>query len=152
MIISNNCTSNSINGIYILSGNNNTINENVCMENGYYGIHMWYAENNELSDNLCNENGEGIYLQESNSNKMTDYECKFNSRYGIRLFESHYNEILRNNCNRNEMKGILIDCTRISEILNELGNQTGYWNKTTPDVMKRKMDENFVFKIHKNLL
>ncbi len=56
------------------------------------------------------------------------------------------------NFDEDMMKGVLIDSSRISDILNELGNQTGYWKKTTSDVMERKMDEDFVFKIHKNLL
>ena len=108
-IVEKNTVGNNVNnGIYIIKGDDHTIDDNICSNNAKNGICITYSEKHTITNNTCSNN-------ENN---------------GIYFFNSDKNTVLNNEANGNGVSGIaLSDCDRNSQWNNELSSNTFSNNK-----------------------
>ncbi|MCD4735087.1 MAG: right-handed parallel beta-helix repeat-containing protein, partial [Bacteroidales bacterium] len=107
--VSNNIFKNNYEGIYLTSGSNNKITNNIMTENAHAGIFIYNSDHNFISgDSIINNVYDGIYLRDgSEYNKITNNYISFNGRFGLSFRRNcSYNEILGNTINNNIQDGI----------------------------------------------
>ncbi|MFW9787566.1 MAG: Ig-like domain-containing protein [Candidatus Thorarchaeota archaeon] len=104
------CNYNTYPGIFLESRDPETpstfniINNNTCNYNGYYGIAISRSDQNTIYNNTCNGNGNsGIALNLSDQNNIHDNTCNANYYEGIELYYSHSNLVANNTCNYNNI-------------------------------------------------
>ena len=100
----NNCSDNTINGIYLDSSDGNTVINNDC-SNNQVGIKFSRAHENTVEDNICYANDYGIDIISSINNMLINNNCSSNT-FGIALYKSTKNKIEKNSCSNNLKSGI----------------------------------------------
>ncbi len=123
----NTCNSNTnSNGILVsISSNNNTIAHNNCSWNTLDGIWCAQSDYNRIKNNgFSDNNRDGIRLHITSNNTVENNTCNSNIRDGIRLTGySNNNTIENNTCNSNTMEGINLSYSEDNEIIdNDISN------------------------------
>ena len=126
--ISDNTVSNCSNGIFLLSADNNTV-ENVCgnkiinitcRNTTFYGIRIENAIETELRNNTCEDNGlSGIRLESSSNNTIVENICD------LYLRDSSWNLIANNTC-RGVIQVIQLEDSSHNTILNNTCGVNGF--------------------------
>jgi parallel beta-helix repeat protein len=118
-LISNNCSSNGNDGIYLgESSNNNTLVSNRGFWNVYNGIDVVSSRDNMLVSNTWSSNGyHGAYIGYSTNNTLDSNNCSSNNLWGIQIRDSSGNLLLRNQLCDNLQYGVYIYSASSSNIV-----------------------------------
>ena len=96
-ILRDNIASNNLQGIHLVSANNNTLVNNTANTKNNYGIHLKSSSNNTITNNNASGNyWNGICLDSSSKNLLGDNSINANSNYGIFLDFASNNTLLNN--------------------------------------------------------
>ena len=176
--VNNNITHNTINGytrgIYILSSDNNQINNNNIQNSYYYhpgievesssgvsvtnntiennkndGIYLYKANNNLLlNNNLTANEGNGIHLYLANWNKILQNDIRSSGKIGIYLYTSNNNTMMENNITNNS-GALLISSSNNSNIINNNICKNGFGIKVASSkdnkIAGNSMENNGIF-------
>jgi len=115
-IISNNCTLNQGNGIFLKNSDNNFIISNHISNNNatagatIAGIFLQGSDNNTIHSNtILNNTNYGIFLYiDSNSNKITNNTIINHFYYAIMIYSSNNNDIISNNASGTTIDAIVL--------------------------------------------
>ncbi|MFW9803444.1 MAG: right-handed parallel beta-helix repeat-containing protein [Candidatus Thorarchaeota archaeon] len=106
-LANNICSNNSMNGIRVVTGNNNAIVANLLNDNGQ-GITL-EGHNNIIAGNIANNNDDdGIGIDDGTGNIMSGNIAFNNSDYGLGLHRGSNNIIAENTANSNSQEGIFL--------------------------------------------
>ena len=112
LVIDNNCSANSEDGIRIINPGYSTFINNSCNRNGAAGIRLRVDNiGNNVVENTFSENGQfGIYLDQITwLNNFTDNLCSVNGQYGIYISEFSGMNNLRWNAFGHNLVGNALD-------------------------------------------
>ena len=82
------------------------ISENNCSKNSLFGIYLEDSSNNKLKNNTANQNDWGIYVSNSGNNTLTGNTANLNDDHGIEIAGVGYNTLTGNTANENNKQGI----------------------------------------------
>jgi len=122
-ISENNCSKNSLFGIYLQDSSNNELTNNTANQNDW-GIWLDYSSNNTLTGNTANyNNDDGIWLDYSSNNTLTGNTANYNNDDGIFLYSSSNNSITSNTANYNNWDGIELYSSSNNSITSNTANE-----------------------------
>ena len=104
-ISENNCSKNSLFGIYLQDSSNNELTNNTANQNDW-GIELDSSSNNTLTGNTAANNYDGIRLYSSSNNTLTSNTANENNWDGIEIAGVGYNTLTGNTANENNKQGI----------------------------------------------
>jgi len=130
VIMRNNCTDNSYDGMQLNGATDNIVLSNNCTSNELYGVRLsQYSNRNTVIQNNCSNNYDGIYIYSSSVNEILDNNCSNNSNDGISLTGSHYNNMTGNLASNNTRYAVAI----LSGTYNQIFNNRFLYNNGTND-------------------
>ncbi|KKL04095.1 hypothetical protein LCGC14_2619510, partial [marine sediment metagenome] len=107
---------NTLSGIIIREGNNNSLSGNTANNNTYSGIELEQSNNNLISGNTANNNTlSGIIIREGNNNTLSGNIANNNYVSGISLYKSDNNNVSGNIANNNYY-GINLTASNFNDI------------------------------------
>ncbi|MBI2451570.1 right-handed parallel beta-helix repeat-containing protein [Candidatus Pacearchaeota archaeon] len=126
-VLNNSIRNNTDSGIYFISSNNNTIEDNLGSGNVPLtfssGIYLTTSNGNNIRNNRFNLNKNGITLSSNaNNNQIINNTANNNSQYGIYLQSSSSNNIINNLANNNSQYGIYLQSSSNNQIINNTAN------------------------------
>ena len=109
--LSNLTIRNNYHGVYLISSNDNRIENNVMLNNSGFGIFLWsFSNNNTVLSNILNLNNVGIFVWKfSEFNIIANNTVNLNLDIGIKLHVlSNHNFISNNIVSNNNAVGIFV--------------------------------------------
>ncbi|MCW7071323.1 MAG: right-handed parallel beta-helix repeat-containing protein [Methanophagales archaeon] len=124
-ISENNCSKNSLFGIYLQDSSNNELTNNTANQNDV-GIELDSSSNNTLTSNTANQNDwVGIWLDDSSNNTLTSNTAA-NNWVGIELDDSSNNTLTSNTANYNNWDGIELGSSSNNTLTGNTANENNW--------------------------
>lgn len=130
-------------GIYLFNTNNGQLLNNNCSNNSIYGIYLDESDNNTISGNLALNNQAGISLYQSDFNTVTGNAPNSNSNDGISISLSENITIAGNVLSFNR-GGITLNgaknCTVTGNIMSSCGLAVSFTKNQLDEFVSNKID------------